>query len=246
MKKFRRSLTLLIVTALALSLSAQVASGANPPAPSNISITYSPPAPGEISPGATLTWRSPNAADAVIIGYRVAARFINSDDVRGANSNRWQPDDRWSEIVSPAIAQQTLLNKYSLFPDSSAVIPVGSGYGLEDGQTLQWRVGAVSEEPVAERKPGVSNLCVLRTSGLVECSGIFNSSTAGGVDVGQDPYLREVGNTISYDYRPVDGISPLGRVGLVSKLELGHEMACVISRTSKLSNFGVSVFPSVG
>jgi len=62
--------------------------------------------------------------------------------------------------------------------------------------------------------------------------------TAGGVNVFEGQYLKELSTAFSRDYRPVDGISPNGRIGLVDKLEMGYQMACVISRAGKLWCWG--------
>lgn len=235
----RSAVTYLISTSLILSAFATTANGASREAPSNFAVTYTAPSANGVSFGANLTWRSPNAADTVILGYRISGRqlsFINPP--RAGGITRWNSGDTWTDIYDSRNAITVPPGRYTLYSGSEASIPVDNGYPLPDGENFEWRVGAVSEEPISQRKPGISNICVLRTSGTVECSGLFNAQTAGGVNVFEGQYLKELGTTFSRDYRPVDGISPNGRVGLVDKLEMGYQMACVISRAGKLWCWG--------
>ena len=235
----RKILALSTTSALILTLmSANAAIAVMPAGPSDVAINYSPAPENNLSPGASVVWRSPNAADSVILGYRISARKLPSDIANRESGGLWNPIGTWTDILAPNSTVTAPFSKYALYSDSGAVIPTTNGYGLRAGDNMEWRVGAVSEEQITERKPGASNICVLRISGVVECSGKLSNSTAGGFNNTVSPYTEELNDGKDYDYRAVDGISPEGRVGLVSKLEMGYEMACVISRSAKLWCWG--------
>ena len=180
----RTVVTYLITSSLILSTFATTANGANPDAPSNFAVTYTAPSANNVSFGANLTWRSPNAADTVILGYRVSGRQLSfNNPPRAGRITRWNSGDAWTDIYDDRNAISVAPRRYTLYQGSEAALPVDAGYGLPDGENFEWRVGAVSEEPISQRKPGISNISVLRTSGTVECSGLFNAQTAGGVNV---------------------------------------------------------------